>query len=52
MHFDVIIVGAGVTGSSLSLNLSKEGLSVGLLDYKNPYGVSKRVTSLMEEPQP
>ena len=41
MHFDVIVVGAGVTGSSLSLNLSKEGLSVGLLDYKNPYGVSK-----------
>lgn len=41
MHFDVIVVGAGVTGSSLSLNLSKGGLKVGLLDYKNPYVVGK-----------
>ena len=41
MHFDVIVVGAGVTGSSLSLNLSQEGLNVGLLDYKNPYVVRK-----------
>ena len=39
MHFDVIVVGAGVTGSSLSLNLSQEGLNVGLLDFKNPYVV-------------
>ena len=28
-------------GSSLSLNLSQEGLNVGLLDYKNPYVVRK-----------
>ena len=41
MHFDVIVVGAGVTGSSLSLNLSQEGLNVGLLDYKNPYVIRK-----------
>ncbi len=41
MHSDVIVVGAGLTGSTLAAKLAKNGIRVCLIDISNPFKVKK-----------
>ncbi|MEO1955197.1 MAG: FAD-dependent oxidoreductase, partial [Gammaproteobacteria bacterium] len=36
MDFEVVVIGAGVVGSSLALSLAKEGVDVCLIDKGTP----------------